>query len=116
MEKFTVFSDIEGYKTEHGGTFPSYLTVTTDRPDMVSIDKTQKRVLICELTVPFESNIIARHTFTYTPVVKHYLKKHSIRTFQQSTLPVQSTFSIAEKNQPGMNSHLCVHLYTDYPH
>ena len=51
MEKFTVFSDIEGYKTEHGGTFPSYLTVTTDRPDMVSIDKTQKRVLICELTV-----------------------------------------------------------------
>ena len=63
MEKFTVFSDIEGYKTEHGGTFPSYLTVTTDRPDMVSIDKTQKRVLICELTVPFESNITARHTY-----------------------------------------------------
>ena len=89
MEKFTVFSDIEGYKTEHGGTFPSYLTVTTDRPDMVSIDKTQKRVLICELTVPFESNITARHTYTYTPVVKHYLKKHSVRTFQQSTLPVQ---------------------------
>ena len=116
MEKFTVFSDIEGYKTEHGGTFPSYLTVTTDRPDMVSIDKTQKRVLIRELTVPFEGNITARHTYTYTPVVKHYLKKHSVRTFQQSTLPVHSTFSTAEKNQPGMNSHLCVHLYTDYHH
>ena len=83
MEKFTVFSDIEGYKTEHGGTFPSYLTVTTDRPDMVSIDKTQKKVLICELTVPFESNITARHTYTYTPVGKHYLKKHSVRIFQQ---------------------------------
>ena len=108
MEKFTVFSDIEGYKTEHGGTFPSYLTVTTDRPDMVSIDKTQKRVLICELTVPFESNITARHTYTYTPVGKHYLKKHSVRTFQQSTLPVQSTFSIAEIKMTG--SHLTVLL------
>ena len=89
MEKFTVFSDIEGYKTEHGGTFPSYLTVTTDRPDMVSIDKTQKRVLICELTVPFESNITARHTYTYTHVGKHYLKK----TFCQNILAINITSS-----------------------
>ena len=79
MEKFTVFSDIEGYKTEHGGTFPSYLTVTTDRPDMVSIDKTQKRVLICELTVPFESNITARqhlHTSSNTLSEKNILSEH----------------------------------------
>ena len=31
--------DIEGHKTENGGTFHSYLTVTTARPDMVSINR-----------------------------------------------------------------------------
>ena len=61
--KFQVFSDIPGQKTENGGTIPSFLTVTADRPDIVVLDKAKKAVYILELTAPFESNISTRHTY-----------------------------------------------------
>ena len=60
--KFTLYSDIEGFKTETGGSIPASLTTTIDRPDIVIIDKKKRKVHIFELTVPFESNIKKRHT------------------------------------------------------
>ena len=62
-EKYTVFSDIPDYKTENGGSMPSFLTITADRPDLVILDKSKKKALIGELTVPFESNVAERHTY-----------------------------------------------------
>ena len=61
ISQYDVFSDIEGYMTENGGTIPSFLTITTDRPDIVILDKKSKTVHIFELTVPFESNIVSRN-------------------------------------------------------
>ena len=63
QDKFTVYSDITDFKNENGGTIPSSLTVTVDRPDMVIIDKSNMKVFIYELTVPFETNIVERHTY-----------------------------------------------------
>ena len=61
--KFTVYSDIDGYTTDNGGTIPPELTVTTDKPDIVILDRKSLTVAICELTVPFESNIKARNIY-----------------------------------------------------
>ena len=49
--------------TGNGGTIPSFLTITTDRPDIVILDRKSKTVDIFELTVPFESNITSRNIF-----------------------------------------------------
>lgn len=61
--KFEVLSDVDGFKNENGKTIPSFLTITADRPDIVILDKKNKKVGIFELTVPFESNIKERNTF-----------------------------------------------------
>ena len=39
------------------------MTVTNLKPDIVIIDETKKTVYIVEITVPFETNISARHTY-----------------------------------------------------
>ena len=59
--KFTVFTDINGYTTDNGGTIPPELTITSNKPDIVIIDSKSSSVAICELTVPFESNIKTRN-------------------------------------------------------
>ena len=41
--------------------FPQNLIVTSDRPDIVIIDDTKKKVDIFELTVPIENNMELRH-------------------------------------------------------
>ena len=47
--------------TDNGGTIPAELTITTDKPDIVIMDRKKKKVDIFELTVPFESNINTRN-------------------------------------------------------
>ena len=59
--KFEIFSDIEGYMTDNRGTIPAEMTITTDKPDIVILDRKNKKVDIFELTVPFESNIHSRN-------------------------------------------------------
>ena len=61
--RFTVHSDIPGYQTSSGGSLPPSLTVSTLKPDIVIIDETAKKVMIYELTVPFENNIHSQHTY-----------------------------------------------------
>ena len=51
--KFEVLSDVDGFKNENGKTIPSFLTITADRPDIVILDKKNKKVGIFELTVLF---------------------------------------------------------------
>ena len=62
QSNYTLYSDIEGFQTESGGSIPSFLTITLDRPDIVIIDRKKKKLHIFELTVPFERNIKQRHT------------------------------------------------------
>ena len=59
----TIYSDIEGAKV-NGGTVPPDIMITSQRPDMVIIDKntTPLTVLLVELTCPFTRNITAANT------------------------------------------------------
>ena len=61
-EKYSVFADLEGCKTENGKTIPVDIHPTGDRPDIVVIDRKRKVLHTLELTVPFERNIDLRHT------------------------------------------------------
>ena len=62
-DKYKVYSDIGDYKTSNGGTIPATMAVTLHTPDIVIIDETSKQVSICELTVPFESNVNKQHLY-----------------------------------------------------
>ena len=57
----TIYADIEGAKV-NGGTVPPEIMMTSQRPDMVIINKntTPSTVLLAELTCPFTRNIISR--------------------------------------------------------
>ena len=59
-EKFTIYADIPGYKT-NGGTIPPNILPTSLKPDIVIVNNTEKSVHIFELTVPFETNINSAH-------------------------------------------------------
>ena len=57
---FKVYADIQG-NTVAGGTLPPHIVISTQRPDLVVIWEETKKILVCELTVPFETNIDDAH-------------------------------------------------------
>ena len=57
---FDVYLDIDGHSVA-GGTIPPHILVTAQRPDLVVIWEEPKKILLIELTVPFESNIPDTH-------------------------------------------------------
>ena len=59
--KYTIYADIDRFRTNSGGTIPPKALITTDRPDLVIIDEETKSIHIFELTVPHISNIQKRH-------------------------------------------------------
>ena len=60
-EGFTnMFCDLEGY-TIGGGTIPPHILVSNKRPDLVVVWNDPPKILLFELSVPFESNIQDAH-------------------------------------------------------
>ena len=58
--KFMIYSDLPGH-TVGAGSVPPEICITTQKPDIVIIDRKEKLIHIFELTVPFEQNIEQRH-------------------------------------------------------
>ena len=61
QNKYKVYEDIEGFRTNADGTIPPEVLISTDKPDLVIIDEENKKVNTFELTVPHISNIEKRH-------------------------------------------------------
>ena len=57
-DKLDLYADIEGYKI-NGGTIPGDILCTLERPDMVILERKEKKIILLELTCSFESNIEA---------------------------------------------------------
>ena len=55
-----MFCDLEGY-TIGGGTIPPHILVSNKRPDLVVVWNDPPKILLFELSVPFESNIQDAH-------------------------------------------------------
>ena len=60
---FSLFADITGLDAGSGRVFPPDIIVTSQRPDMVGVDAEQRKVIILELTCPFDSNVDSAHDF-----------------------------------------------------
>ena len=75
---FKVYNYIPGYETSNLGSLPPSLTVTPLKPDIVLVDEVNKKVMIYELTEPFEKNIHKRHKYKcekyahFETDIKHY--------------------------------------------
>ena len=61
IEDIEVYADLPDKQAPGGGTIPSDIVVTAERPDLVIVNKDMKEVQIYELTVPFDNRIDAAH-------------------------------------------------------
>ena len=65
-------SDLDGFQAPHGGTVPPDILVTALRPDLVIVNRQLQRLMLFELTCPWDSNIENAHSFKdskYAPIV-----------------------------------------------
>ena len=60
---FNLFADIAGLDACGGRVFPPNVIVTSQRPDMVVLNSELSKIIIFELTCPFDSNINTAHDF-----------------------------------------------------
>jgi hypothetical protein len=58
IEEISIFTVIPG-QSINGGTLPPDIIVTGQRPDIVIINRTEKKIVLFELTVSFEKNVEA---------------------------------------------------------
>ena len=81
---FRLYSDLAGFQASHGGTVPPHVLVTNVRPDIVLVNETARKIIIFELTCPWDSNIIRSHTFKegkYAPLVADLSQRFSVCLF-----------------------------------
>ena len=52
-DTLTIYTDIPGHSI-NGGTIPADILTTLQRPDIVIINRSEKRITLFELTVSFE--------------------------------------------------------------
>ena len=56
-----MFSDLAGRGSRGSGTVPLDIIPTTQRPDIVVLNRADRRIIIFELTVPWDSNVENAH-------------------------------------------------------
>ena len=59
--KYTVYSDLEGHKTQSGGTITPEICVPIQRPDIMILNKVVKTIQLFELRCPTEEDIEKRN-------------------------------------------------------
>ena len=59
-EHITIYIDIPGHKI-NGGTIPADVLTTLERPDIVILNRSEKKITLFELTVSFEKNADAEN-------------------------------------------------------
>ena len=68
----SLFSDLSGFQSPHGGVIPPHILVTPLRPDIFLVDENDRIAVLFELTCPWDTNIERSHTFKeekYAPLV-----------------------------------------------
>jgi hypothetical protein len=60
---FKLFSDLAGHTAGSGSVFPPHIIVTAQKPDLVLINEIAKKVIIFELTCPWDHNIVRAHDY-----------------------------------------------------
>ena len=84
MQGMILFSDMPGYQAPHGGTIPPHIITTNLKPDIVIIDEDSRRVIIFELTCPWDTNIDRSHTFKeekYAPLIADLSRSFTVFSY-----------------------------------
>ena len=63
LDGFSIYADLAGKGAGGGHVFPSNVIITSQRPDIVVINNIGRKVIIFELTCPFDTNIDTAHDF-----------------------------------------------------
>ena len=81
---FSLFSDLTGFQSPHGGVIPPYILVTPLRPDIFLVNDQSKEVVLFELTCPWERNIDTSHEYKenkYAPIVADISRNYRVFHF-----------------------------------
>ena len=60
-DDYEMFTDLEGLDAGNGGTIPPDVLVTGQRPDIFLVSRRLRKVIIFELTVPWDANVVSSH-------------------------------------------------------
>ena len=85
-QKFKCFLDLDGQRTQAGGTMPSSLVVTVKKPDIVIVDQKSKSVHIFELTIPGELRLDTAHRLK-AESYSHFVT--DIKTHTVTVIPIE---------------------------
>ena len=100
-ERFTVYSDLEGHQLAGGGTIPTEICVTSQRPYVVILDKVNKAINLFELTCPTKVNIEIVHQ-NKMDRYPHFITDCSTYTCSLTCFEISSKGFISPRN----HSHL----------
>ena len=76
-----LYSDMPGYQAPHGGTIPPHIIATNLKPDIVIIDEDSRKLVIFELTCPWDTNVDRSHNFKeekYAPLVSDLSRNFTV--------------------------------------
>ena len=83
-EGFELFADLASHGAGNGGTIPPDVLVTTQRPDIFLVHRNSAKVVIFELTVPWDNNIESGHNLKvtkYASLVNDLLQEFRIECY-----------------------------------
>ena len=83
-EGFSLFSDLRGFQSPHGGVIPPHIIVTPLRPDVFVVSESSRIIIILELTCPWEGNITRNHEYKerkYAPLVNDLSREFTVFQF-----------------------------------
>ena len=60
---WTFYCDLAGATKVAGTTIPPDILATQQRPDLVLVNRASKKIIVIELTIPFEQNIHNAHVY-----------------------------------------------------
>ena len=63
QEGFVIFADLAGKDAGGGHVVPPDILATSQRPDIVVVDRPNRKIFIFELTCPHDTNIVTAHYF-----------------------------------------------------
>ena len=81
---FELFADLEGFGAGNGGTIPPDVLVTNQRPDILLLNRRIRKVILFELTVPWDANVETSHDLKvrkYAPLVNDLSVRFSVEVF-----------------------------------
>lgn len=104
-EKFKVLADLDGFRTAAGGTVPPNVLVTSERPDLVVVDKETGELAMFELTIPHEQRIQVSEKIK-TRKYEHLVQDISAKGLSVSfdTLEIGCRGLVSKKNKDVMSS------------